>query len=188
MTGVCQALYKLYFISAFGIMNFNSSFGTIGEAIARMSAISHEPVPKSDRLLLTIFTLLGAGLVLAAFLFSWLASQPFVPEMIRQVSSYGILPPACMFKHLTALPCPSCGMTRAMILIARGDLLEAFRYNILSVPLFAAALAFVGAAAVRPSLSLAALKSIGTVRGFVIVIALLLAAWLIKLAGPPAYW
>lgn len=35
----------------------------------------------------------------------------------------------CWFKRLTALPCPGCGMTRAVLRLARGDVVEALRFN-----------------------------------------------------------
>ncbi|MDQ2088061.1 DUF2752 domain-containing protein [Herbivorax sp. ANBcel31] len=38
----------------------------------------------------------------------------------------------CVFLNLTGLPCPSCGMTRAVILFVKGDLSGAFYYH----PLF----------------------------------------------------
>jgi len=41
---------------------------------------------------------------------------------------------ACLFLNLTGVPCPSCGMTRAYILLLRGDISQAFYYH----PLFIA--------------------------------------------------
>lgn len=44
----------------------------------------------------------------------------------------------CIFKNLFGVPCPGCGLTRGFISILRLDFKSALRYNILSVPIFAA--------------------------------------------------
>ncbi len=38
-------------------------------------------------------------------------------------------PAMCFFKEVTHLPCPSCGTTRSLILLLRGDFLNAFMIN-----------------------------------------------------------
>lgn len=52
----------------------------------------------------------------------------------------------CVFKRLTGIPCPGCGLTRGFLAILRLDFSSAFSYNILVIPLFlcmcAAALLF----------------------------------------------
>jgi Protein of unknown function (DUF2752) len=40
--------------------------------------------------------------------------------------------PACTFREVTGVPCPSCGATRAGLALAQGDFVAAFSYN----PLF----------------------------------------------------
>lgn len=47
-----------------------------------------------------------------------------------------ILPVTCIFRSVTGILCPSCGMTRASLAIINFDLLTALNYNILSIPLF----------------------------------------------------
>ena len=42
----------------------------------------------------------------------------------------------CIFKTYFKIPCPGCGLTRAFREILSLNLLEAFKYNILSIPLF----------------------------------------------------
>lgn len=41
----------------------------------------------------------------------------------------------CVFRMITGLQCPGCGMTRALGALARGNLAEAVGYNLLSVTL-----------------------------------------------------
>jgi hypothetical protein len=50
--------------------------------------------------------------------------------------------PMCLFKWITGLPCPTCGLTRAGLHLLSADLAGAFMYNPLC---FAAILAAVGA-------------------------------------------
>jgi hypothetical protein len=35
----------------------------------------------------------------------------------------------CLIKHVTNIPCPSCGSTRSVVLLISGNLMEAFRIN-----------------------------------------------------------
>lgn len=37
---------------------------------------------------------------------------------------------ACPLRHFTGIPCPTCGMTRSFIAVARGNLHEAFVYHL----------------------------------------------------------
>ena len=46
-----------------------------------------------------------------------------------------IISPDCLFRQWFHIPCPSCGMTRAFYAILTGDLISAFFYNILAIPL-----------------------------------------------------
>lgn len=41
----------------------------------------------------------------------------------------------CPIFNIFHIPCPGCGMTRALILILKGDIVESFKYNILTFPL-----------------------------------------------------
>ncbi len=47
-----------------------------------------------------------------------------------------ILPVTCIFRSVTGILCPSCGMTRAFWAIINFDLLTALNYNVVSIPLF----------------------------------------------------
>jgi hypothetical protein len=52
--------------------------------------------------------------------------------------------PHCIFLDLTGIPCPTCGATRCLLFLARGQFFEAIRMN----PLAFCALGVTGAAAV----------------------------------------
>ncbi|BDI16684.1 hypothetical protein ANSO36C_24860 [Nostoc cf. commune SO-36] len=43
----------------------------------------------------------------------------------------------CPIRHLTGIPCPTCGMTRSFIAIAQGDLVQAVAENLFGPVLFA---------------------------------------------------
>lgn len=49
---------------------------------------------------------------------------------------FDIISIPCLFKTISNLPCPGCGMTRAFKCILKFDLVESFSYNILGIPLF----------------------------------------------------
>jgi len=42
----------------------------------------------------------------------------------------------CFFKSIFKIRCPGCGLTRAFISLFNLDFITAFKYNILSIPLF----------------------------------------------------
>ncbi|HBJ12946.1 MAG: DUF2752 domain-containing protein [Clostridia bacterium] len=46
------------------------------------------------------------------------------------------LPVVCLFKQVTGISCPACGMTRAFYSILHLHFLDAVNYNLLSIPLF----------------------------------------------------
>jgi hypothetical protein len=50
--------------------------------------------------------------------------------------------PICPFKAVTSLPCPGCGMTRAVLALGQGRVLAAVGFNPLVLPLVAAMLAW----------------------------------------------
>ena len=56
--------------------------------------------------------------------------------LISFLSLIAIMPVACLFKTVTGISCPACGMTRAFISILDFDFLEACYHNLLSIPLF----------------------------------------------------
>ena len=42
----------------------------------------------------------------------------------------------CIFKSITSIPCPGCGLTRGFRSLFKGNLIEAEQYNILTIPIF----------------------------------------------------
>ncbi len=49
------------------------------------------------------------------------------------------LAPACVFRTLTGLPCPTCGSTRSLVHLSHGDVVSAFAMNpLITVALLAA--------------------------------------------------
>lgn len=57
--------------------------------------------------------------------YSWLAFVQFVP----QLSGFGV----CIFKHIAGIPCPSCGVTRAIQLLLQGNVRESLLMNPLGI-------------------------------------------------------
>ncbi len=44
-------------------------------------------------------------------------------------SAHAAIPSVCLFKEVTGLPCPSCGTTRSLLLLIRGQFRESFMMN-----------------------------------------------------------
>jgi hypothetical protein len=52
----------------------------------------------------------------------------------------GLRNSVCLFRHLTGIPCPGCGMTRALAHLAKGEWAAAARDHLLAFPLAAEAI------------------------------------------------
>lgn len=52
----------------------------------------------------------------------------FVSDNIFHTKSF------CLFKIITGVPCPGCGMGRATICLSKGDIIKSLHYNILAIP------------------------------------------------------
>ena len=50
--------------------------------------------------------------------------------------------PLCPIKRFFGVSCPGCGLTRGCICILKFDFEEAFRYHVLSIPLFVSIFAY----------------------------------------------
>jgi hypothetical protein len=55
-----------------------------------------------------------------------------------RLASYAPIPGACMFKAVTHVPCPSCGTTRAIMLLLHGNPVASLLLNPFGAVLFAA--------------------------------------------------
>lgn len=42
----------------------------------------------------------------------------------------------CIFKSITSIPCPGCGLTRGFRSLFQGHIIRAEKYNILTIPIF----------------------------------------------------
>lgn len=47
-----------------------------------------------------------------------------------------VMPVTCIFKTVTGISCPACGMTRSFLAIFHFDFLTAIYHNLLGIPLF----------------------------------------------------
>ena len=92
--------------------------------------------------------------------------------------------PPCLFKTVTTLPCPSCGLTRSGLAMGQGDWLAAFRLHPLG-PLFVAEALLVGVVlAVRGSRGMPLKPAQPIVDRWIIAnVAVLLGVWLARLAA-----
>jgi hypothetical protein len=77
----------------------------------------------------TLYTLLGL-LLLAGY--AWLAWNA------AGVGVHGPVSAGCLFKAVTHVPCPSCGTTRAVLLLLHGDLSGSLLLNPFGAILFIA--------------------------------------------------
>jgi hypothetical protein len=75
---------------------------------------------------LAIITFVGLGAMFAASLF-------YNASTASPDGNYFTI---CMFKNITGLPCPGCGLTHSFCSISKGDLQSAFGYNQLGPLLF----------------------------------------------------
>lgn len=55
--------------------------------------------------------------------------------LISFLGLIAFMPVTCIFKTVTGIYCPACGMTRAFLSILRFDFLDACYQNLLSIPL-----------------------------------------------------
>ncbi len=67
-----------------------------------------------------------SGRIEHGIIFGGIALLALVAVRLLPLSSYA---PACVFRHLTGIPCPTCGATRSMVFLAYGDIASAFTMN-----------------------------------------------------------
>lgn len=51
--------------------------------------------------------------------------------------------PDCLFKKIFTIPCTTCGMTRAIKYMFSGDIMNALKMNLLSIPFFIGFIMFI---------------------------------------------
>lgn len=94
----------------------------------------------------------------------------------------GLLPfSTCVSQRLLGLPCPGCGMTRALVALLHGDLGASLRYHPVALPLVLGVVGFVAAALRLPHESPRWPRVVGlatTLAG-----ASLGSVWVLRLAG-----
>lgn len=58
-----------------------------------------------------------------------LGSYGWIGYHLLHTESQGASSTLCLFKNVTGIPCPSCGVTRSIMLLLQGDLMEALQMN-----------------------------------------------------------
>ena len=102
--------------------------------------------------------------------------------LLPKALEYG--PKICPLNHLVGIPCPFCGLTRSFLEIGQFNLVEAVKYHILGIPLFAAFLILPVLLMVRPRIAIPVSGP-----GIIIVVSIIALAWVAKvLVVSPEYW
>ncbi|MEO0606121.1 MAG: DUF2752 domain-containing protein [Myxococcota bacterium] len=78
----------------------------------------------------------GRGLLLMACV-AIIGLAAVLTPSTEAVSVFGVeLPALCLWRNVTGLPCPGCGLTRSFTFLAHGHLDAAVRMNVLGPLLF----------------------------------------------------
>ncbi|UCF93024.1 MAG: DUF2752 domain-containing protein [Desulfobacterales bacterium] len=83
---------------------------------------------------------LGVGMVLVVVLISGLALHWGGFDLIAYLPSAAL----CPLRALTGIPCPGCGMTRALLYLGQLNFGKAMAYNLFSIPLLAVMILYLG--------------------------------------------
>lgn len=83
-------------------------------------------LPAADRRLAGGFALLGVAVFAAA---AWIDPYDASGRPLRHGTHRQLGLPPCTLRLVTGLPCPACGMTTSVALLARGDLAAAWSTN-----------------------------------------------------------
>ncbi len=83
------------------------------------------PIPPSCESARARGLLLAVGGFLVLLVVAGVLFSAELAAVVREVS------PGCWFRRLTGLSCPGCGGTRAVGALLSGDVVAAFRYNLL---------------------------------------------------------
>lgn len=104
----------------------------------------------------------------------------FPSSRISSVISHG-----CLLKSVTGIPCPACGFTRSCHALIRGDVVDCFKYQPLSL-VYLAGLGILGACSIRAILRREPLRLSSSVSAAIFLV--LGSAWLLKLLAPREFW
>lgn len=83
------------------------------------------PIPPSRRARRARVLLPAVGVLVVAVVVVGVLQPAELAAVVREVS------PGCWFRRWTGLSCPGCGGTRAVGALLRGDVVAAFRHNLL---------------------------------------------------------
>src|SRR5438094_461820 len=92
----------------------------------------HEPVdvvPVLTGWVRAVLLAIAIGLVSVFGIAAWLNPYDEAGRARRSETHLQIGLPACSFRALTGVPCPSCGMTTSFALLMHGDLANSLRAN-----------------------------------------------------------
>lgn len=94
--------------------------------------MSNATVPSQRRVRLARGAALAPRIVVLGL--AALSAAGLVIARLWPVASVDSGPTTCLFRILTGLPCPACGMTRSWVHLAHGDVATAFEYNLFGPP------------------------------------------------------
>lgn len=105
----------------------------------------------------------------------------------EQVSAAGrALPPLCLFRLVTGLPCPGCGITRSVVDLVHGDLAASLHHHpfgFVALFLIAAQIPYRTAVMFHPRAQNFRFPSLWTGRVFWGTCGLFLACWVVRLVA-----
>jgi hypothetical protein len=154
-------------------------WGEVAEVAARGApARPASAAAVGERLVWASLAAIAAGVIGLSFV---LTPDPSGTGTHQQLG----LPP-CAFLHLTALPCPGCGLTTSFAHMARLELTSAVAAHPLGVPLYLLTLFGAGfslTACVRGMPATPTLERLGVYRGALLLSIAALVTWLARLAS-----
>jgi hypothetical protein len=122
-------------------------------------------------------------LIIASFL--GVLCVPFISFPTSNSLPAHIINHQCIWKHITRLPCPTCGYTRSIRALARGNIKDSILYQ----PLALIYLAFFAWLAFMSAYALVTGKAFTiSNRAGILIFIILGIGWIIKLLLPMQYW
>ena len=94
---------------------------------------NHSKHPAKVYLRIVVFLILGVMLI------SGVCYHVFEIDVKDHLPGYVL----CPFRVVTRIPCPGCGMTRAMLYLGQLDFGKAIHLNVFSIPLFVVMLIYI---------------------------------------------